>query len=654
MLQMTAFSGEIPKLIPRLLPDGAAQIAQNCKLQNGAIVPLHAPSPYRTLAVGNVMFFKSGATWFEWDKIVDVAAAPIAANRLYVTGDGAPKLIVDGSTVYSLAVPRPASALTATGKAVQTTISIPYNASPSVVQSALASLVGVTSISCTGSSLPSGTINVLFTGDVAMRSMPTLAVDESTLSGGSGSTITIEHKQYGGPGVYDKQSISIIGSPTAGNFTLSLWAPDPASQESIVYAYTYVTQFDEESEPSDVSNEVLRSFGIDVTLTGFSAPPAGRGINRIRLYRSQTSASGATELYFIKELATTTTTFLDGVDTIPIQEVIPSLEYNAPPATLQGIITLPNGIMAAFDGKKLYFSEPWKPHAWPEKYILTTNFDIVGLAAFGQSIAVLTTGEPYIVTGNAPDSMVMTRVEVNYPCVSKRSIVDLGYSVAYATTDGIAVISSNGATLASKGLFTPKQWRAYNPSSIIAGQFEGRYLMAFTATSDGSTIKGAIIVDLTGDQGFISRVDADIDFMFFEVGVGTLYILQGQAASLWDDPSADFMSYRWRSKKFILPGTTNFGAALIECEGASDPYIGIPQEAASSKTGAAVSAVPDGSTSVYADGTLIHSFSDANVVARLPGGFTARTWEVEVSGKRAVTSITLAQSPSELAMGGGQ
>ena len=32
--------------------------------------------------------------------------------------------------------------------------------------------------------------------------------------------------------------------------------------------------------------------------------------------------------------------------------------------------------------------------------------------------------------------MRMERIEVNYPCNAKRSIVDLGYSVAYSTSEG--------------------------------------------------------------------------------------------------------------------------------------------------------------------------------------------------------------------------
>ncbi|MGL1400235.1 hypothetical protein ACSTI4_24935, partial [Vibrio parahaemolyticus] len=77
-------------------------------------------------------------------------------------------------------------------------------------------------------------------------------------------------------------------------------------------------------------------------------------------------------------------------------------QYNPPPAGLRGLTAMPNGMMAAFDGKDLYFCEPYLPHAWPASYTLTTDFPIVGLGAFGTSLVVMTTGNLYLVSGTAP------------------------------------------------------------------------------------------------------------------------------------------------------------------------------------------------------------------------------------------------------------
>ena len=39
-LKLVGFSGEIPKLLPRLLPDMSAQAAFNVRLDDGALTPI--------------------------------------------------------------------------------------------------------------------------------------------------------------------------------------------------------------------------------------------------------------------------------------------------------------------------------------------------------------------------------------------------------------------------------------------------------------------------------------------------------------------------------------------------------------------------------------------------------------------------------------
>lgn len=62
----------------------------------------------------------------------------------------------------------------------------------------------------------------------------------------------------------------------------------------------------------------------------------------------------------------------------------------------------------------------------------TVAHDIVGLAALGQSLLVLTTGYPYLITGTHPSSMGMERLDIEQSCVAKRSISNVGGGVIYA------------------------------------------------------------------------------------------------------------------------------------------------------------------------------------------------------------------------------
>ncbi|TDW63094.1 hypothetical protein EDF57_10649 [Novosphingobium sp. PhB55] len=576
-IRISSFSGEIPRLLGRLLPNNHAQLAQNTKLENGGLVPIRRGRYVQRLEEPARTIYQFNDRWLSWPLRVDAQPAPIAANRLYYTGDGAPKIMV-GTDVYDLALPAPTGALT----------------------------------------------------------------------------------------------IAIEGSET----------PDPDLEATILYTYTWVTEFDEESEPAPASNELLWSAGLNVSVSGFALPPINRRFNRMRIYRSQTSALGATAFYFIKEMPVQTAPWVDVVDDNTIQEQLPSLEYNVPPEDLTGLVSMPNGMMAGFVGKRLYFCEPWRPHAWPEKYILTTDFEIVGLGVFGSALAVMTTGQPYIVAGTAPDSMTMERLEVNLPCVSAQGIVDLGYTIAYPSPDGLVVVSTSGANLMTRELLSRDDWQRLNPFSFVAGSFAGRYLCSYGFTdSSGIEQRGILIVDLTGAQPFLIRAGDDADGMFTDPKTGALYLLRGgQDIYEWDALAMPFGEQVWRSKKFVLPAPTNYGCILIEGEDTATPEqretARIRTEAAKARnrelidtdaTGGAINAMPIGrvtfagslltpieegqpsfSATVYADGKAVATVYKLNEPVRLPSGFLAGMWEVEIRGNQMVTAISVVGSPSEL------
>ena len=48
---------------------------------------------------------------------------------------------------------------------------------------------------------------------------------------------------------------------------------------------------------------------------------------------------------------------------------------------MKGLIALPNGVFAGFTGKRICFSEPFLPHAWPVAYRITLEEEIVSIAA---------------------------------------------------------------------------------------------------------------------------------------------------------------------------------------------------------------------------------------------------------------------------------
>ncbi|MBO9458977.1 hypothetical protein [Labrenzia sp. R5_0] len=574
-IKLTAFTGEQPLIQPRLLPDTAAQSAVDVRLNDGALTAMRSPVQTANAgAVDHKTIIKFDGDWLSFANEVHAAPGPVADDRLYYTGDGAPKMRVD-DTVYPLALAPPSTAL-------------------------------------------------------------------STATSGSGT----------------------------------------GAVQTRIYVYTWVTDFGEESEPSPASGEVDWQSGITVTLSGFEATPTGRNITKQRIYRSQTGDVG-TYFYFVAERAASTSDFADNVAIDGFNEPLPSANWNAPPDGLSGLTTLPNGIMAAFVGRDLYFSEPWRPHAWPEKYVLTTDYPIVALGAVGSVLIVMTSGLPYVVQGSHPSSMRMDKIEQNLPCINSRAVVDLGYAIAYPSSDGLVVIAGDGqARLVTVNLFDRDSWQALSPQTAIAGQMFGRYVMFYDTTdSQNKIVAGAIFIEVSGTP-FLLRSSARATAVWYDLETSKLYYLGYGTDDILelDPPTGARAIYYWRSKEFAMQAPTNFGVIQVDAANALSPAevamidaeIAAVQAAnealiaagslngeinshemnAYALGGDILAPLPKQATgievSVFADGNVVKTVNVANKPVRLPSGFKARKWEVSAQGRSSIEQIVIAHTMADL------
>jgi hypothetical protein len=578
-LKLIGFVGENPKVIPRLLSDMGAQEAFNVRLDDGGLTPIRKHKFAYEFPSGAALNFRTiyrwNEQWFGYNGDVYLAPGPVATERLYIMGDGAPKMYANGA-YYPLAVPRPAVKLGAT----------------------------------------------------------------------------------------------LNGAPAANS-----------SISTRLYVFTWVTQFGEESEPSIVTDDVNWSPGQSVTLSGFPGVPAGRGIISQRIYRAQTGKTG-TQMYFIDERPASSSNYTDNISPESLQEQLPSVAYQTPLNTLTGLISLPNGMMAAFSGKELYFCEPYQPHAWPEAYSLAMDYPIVALGAFESSIVVMTEGTPYIVTGTSPENMVAQRIERDLPCINSRGVVDMGYSVVYPSHDGLVQVSAGAANVVSTGMFSRDDWLRLNPFGMVASQYNGRYFTSYNY-SDVQNIEhsGTFLLDLTGEQAFLIRATVRAQAMFYDKTVGVLYLLIDGSIYEWDAQSEANAIQTWRSKLFVLPTPTNFGAVLVEGDANMSDTQAIALQAEIDRIKAANTAAFNSRTlegevngmalnvmtmngdilqpvptlsmklavNIYADRKLVATTSRLNLMDRLPSGFKARVWEVEVTGDAPITQVTLATTGAELA-----
>jgi hypothetical protein len=244
--------------------------------------------------------------------------------------------------------------------------------------------------------------------------------------------------------------------------------------EDRTYVYTYVNSLGEEGPPSSPSTSVPIIDGQSVLLSGLSIPPTiGYDITLMRIYRTNSTEAG-TEYQFVSEI-NVSHTYTDSTASLDLGEVISSTSFDPPPSEMQGITTMPNGMMVGFVGKQLYFCEPYHPHAWPAEYDQAVDYDIVGLASFGNSVAVLTEGWPYVMTGSHPRNINIRPVKVNQACLSKESIATDRDRVYYASPDGIIELGVNGIRNVTSDLMDKADWATYSPSTLVAEFYEGRY-----------------------------------------------------------------------------------------------------------------------------------------------------------------------------------
>lgn len=423
----------------------------------------------------------------------------------------------------------------------------------------------------------------------------------------------------------------------ASSYMLGLPVPDvapmatndsggPAADETIetrVYTYTWVNSWGEESAPfaeSPMPSAAIVDVTTGKTVTvSTPAPPTGpHDIVAKRIYRSVTGSSGATYLY-VAEIDAATLDYTDDVLPDDLGNECPSLTWLPPKEDLAGLVGMAGGMLAGFSGHDVYFSEPFRPFAWPVQYMQSVGYPVVGLGTMDTTLAVLTEGTPYFIQGGSPDVMTVVESDIQQACVSKRSIVSMGGAVIYASPDGLVQLSPGGSGLITQGLFERRQWQALNPSSIHAYQHDGKYHGFY----DTGTEQGGFVLD-PATKTFAFH-DTYADGGYADLRNDGLYLSIGGRVKRWDDGSA--IEYTWRSKRFTLPEPVAFTTVRAE----ADDY---PIE-----------------VDVYRDGSLIHAYTLTDgLPKRLPAGH-GRTWELEVRGTGRLYSLGIAESPVELTSG---
>jgi len=649
-VKLTKFLGEAPKISSELLPDGVAQEAFNVKLYSGDLLPYRTPkdvdSTERSVEAKTLHALRDPVTdalvWLSWTTDVDIAVASDSddnAQRFYYTGDGEPKvsdyaLATSGSEpypvsngYYDLGLPLPTTKVTVAATSFTVVNSTHYERDSGNT---------ATFYGSTAHNLRTGNI-------VTVRDFGTSDEAKGFNAKNVEVTVTSDNNfQYFSSGDQVAKTANTTGrADLAGNTQIR------------TYVYTWVTPWDEESIPSNVSNELYIKEGQTVTVSSLpqTAPTGDNFIRGVRLYRSVASAS-ATDFFLLATLWFPTTVaefsrtsnvssltlskphnfikddrfklsgcsdasfdITDGVVTEVVDDftfkyaqtatdvgttnasagtvfhdvseslddparywgdssfdftddflvssldtIIPSEEYDPPPTNMRGLIAAHNNILVGFFGNQLCFSFPDKPHAWPEKYRLTFDADIVGIAAAAGYILVLTEEYPFQVSGNDPATMVSARIDTLYPCYSKRSIVNMGYGVVWSTHGGLATWSpTTGIDLITKFVHDWDTWNeALDPSTIVGHFHDGKYF--------GSHSTKSFIFERDDKVGgFFVQIQYKFSAAYSDPKTGTMYYTEGADGEIyeWDNEGEVLSPMEWKSKTIVTKDYLNLGAFRV-------------------------------------------------------------------------------------------
>lgn len=422
-----------------------------------------------------------------------------------------------------------------------------------------------------------------------------------------------------GPRVTDNTRISVtppyptaslkLGVPiptTAPTVALTGVPDDPTSDPSTrFYLVTYTNSYGEEGPNSPVSAPIDVKVGETVTLSNLPAAPVGAyDVTHINIYRSATG-SETSGFLFVETLAIGTASYVDAKLDEELAEELSTAEFDEPNIATRGLTSMPAGFFAGFFGNVVCFSEPGFPYAWPVKYRVTLDYDVVGMKVFGNTLVVITTGQPYYIQGAFPGSMVPIKMETNLSGASKRGIIDMGTFILYSSPDGLVLADSTGVKLITKGLFTRAQWQELQPASMECLQWEDRCLVYGVDTQAAPYCFSLDPLNLV--EGITYHSFQPV-CGFYDLEADELHVVDATRNQyIWEHPDAALLSANWKSRVIRLQVPHNFGAVQVF----ADKYpVDIVIEADNGKSTTALTIT-------------------SNLPRRLPSGFTARDWTLQ-------------------------
>ena len=668
--KLNRFMGIRPRVPDALLQANEATLAQHCDLAYGEIRPTKAGYLVATMSTAvRSIYSDDGLRFYTWNSEVSAVRSPLARdqfNRLYFTGNAAFRVTDragqrtsggEPASSYLVGVPRPS----APPALVASTVQMPTftNAFISLIGHYEYAGVKYQELSIYPDEIPANSGRFRLYAPALDTTTPAGAkfVIRMTVTWRNGAT---GWYVVGPPApnemvfdLYSKNSSFYqdscadytmdMESDADSGFALRYWATiktrtAESDKETRAYTYTCVNIYGEEGPPAPPGSvSCYPAYATSVTVT---KPAAGQyaPLKEIRIYR--TPPAGATgDYYYVGSVnvlgsAAASFTFNDTVASALLNEPLASHARYAPDQMLTGLVSLPNGILCAFKGNEIHFSDAYMPWSWPPEYVQTTERNVVGIIAHGAGALVTTLGAPYLLSGVSPDSMTLSRINGDQAGVAARAMAVVNGVAVYASNDGLVTVNGMQTSLAlSHKYFTRDVWRQRYLAGLGTMTFavwDGRLLVfssagLFTPFMLRLDEMDGAMSELPGWVAQCAYPEVLSDQCFYSNGTG-LYQFNGGNA----------LTAVWQSAELVLPVPGNFGAALAVADG--------------NWTVEWWAYLRNKTTGQY-EYQLKHTQAvvSGSQTFRLPGGFESDRYKLKISGTGRFRELRVARTMRELA-----
>lgn len=515
--KVQAFSGLSPRTPATALPANAASIAENIDFGYGELRSLKGDFKLTDLGfAAESVWSEDGLTFYAWPDDVDAIVSPLqsgaASDWIYYT-TSTDFLRAHRSTTtaigampnlsYRVGVPRP------TGKLAITVVDPVVPAAPVAKVDAL----------------PADTY--------ATR----LAAAQATLNAQQ------------------------VGAVQQGTYTRA-------------YTFTYANPYEEEGPPADpvtvnvkyvTVNNVTTYSTVTLQLT---FDPVGPYVpfTGARIYRTSDGGT-TTDYYYAMTIGYSggSVTAVDDVAEGDLNEVLDSINAYPPDPALKGLMNVGNGILSAWKGNELWFSDPYRPWSWPPSYMLTFGHSIVGALPYSGGALVTTTAAPWMVSGVSPDAMGQISLGIPQAGVSKWSMLAMKGVAMYACNDGIMMVNGGQPDMSlSERFFTRQVWQQlYGPglASMEFAEYDGK-LIVFSKAN----VFPAFMLEIDEAGGAMTTLPSFVaKTSLVLVTSDQMYTVNGTALNEFG--GGNDLPLHWRSGDNVLPRPMVLGKASVECDG---------------------------------------------------------------------------------------